>query len=131
MKTILGGIISGVAFVGMVILLFGGFNDSGLTAATSGNNVSMVDGKQIVEISAKGGYSPRLSLAKAGVPTTLRVKTNGTFDCSGALVIPSINYSENLPMSGTTDIDLPVQSAGKTIQGFCAMGMYNFEVDFQ
>ena len=132
MKTIIGGIISGVAFVGMMILLFGGFNSSGSSASgASGNNVSIVDGKQIVEISAKGGYSPRRSVAKAGVPTTLRVKTNGTFDCSGSLVIPSINYQESLPMSGSTDITLPTEEKGKTVQGFCAMGMYSFQVEFE
>lgn len=131
MKTIIGGIVSGFAFVGLVILLFGGAGNSGLDSMSAGNNVSIVDGIQIVEIKAKGGYSPRKSVAKAGVPTILRMKTSGTFDCSGALVIPSINYQENLPMSGTTDITLPAQTAGKSIQGFCAMGMYNFEVDFE
>lgn len=131
MKTIIGGIVSGFAFVGLVILLFGGSGNSGLDSMSAGNNVSIVDGTQIVEISAKGGYSPRESVAKAGVPTILRMKTSGTFDCSGALVIPSINYQENLPMSGTTDITLPAQAAGKSIQGFCAMGMYSFEIYFE
>jgi plastocyanin domain-containing protein len=131
MKTIIGGIVSGFAFVGLVILLFGGAGNSGLDSMSAGNNVSIVDGVQIVEIKAKGGYSPRRSVAKAGVPTTLRMKTSGTFDCSGALVIPAINYQDNLPMSGNTDISLPAQSAGKTIQGFCSMGMYSFEIDFE
>jgi plastocyanin domain-containing protein len=131
MKTIIGGIVSGFAFVGLVILMFGGSGNSGLDSMSAGNNVSIVDGTQIVEIRAKGGYSPRRSVAKAGVPTILRMKTSGTFDCSGALVIPAINYQENLPMSGNTDITLPAQTAGKTIQGFCAMGMYSFEVDFE
>jgi plastocyanin domain-containing protein len=132
MKTIIGGIVSGFAFVGLMILLFGGTgNSNDLSSMSGGNNVSVVNGTQIVEIKAKGGYFPRRSVAKAGIPTTLRMKTSGTFDCSGALVIPSINYQENLPMSGTTDITLPAQSAGKTIQGFCSMGMYSFEVEFQ
>lgn len=131
MKTIIGGIVSGFAFVGLMILIFGGTGNSDLDSMSAGNNVSVVDGTQIVEIRAKGGYSPRRSVAKAGIPTTLRMKTSGTFDCSGALVIPSINYQENLPMSGTTDISLPAQTAGKTIQGFCSMGMYSFEVDFE
>lgn len=133
MKTILGGVISGIAFVGLMILLFGGNGNSGGIPSMSGsaNNVSVVDGTQIVEIGAKGGYSPKRSVAKAGIPTILRMKTNGTFDCSGAVVIPSINYQENLPMSGSTDIKLPAQEKGKTIQGLCAMGMYSFEVDFE
>lgn len=132
MKTILGGILSGFAFVGLMILIFGGTGNSGLPSMSGdGNNVTIENGVQIVEISAKGGYSPRVSYAKAGIPTILRVQTSGTFDCSASLVIPSINYQDNLPMSGSTDVKLPAQPVGKTIQGFCSMGMYSFEVDFE
>jgi plastocyanin domain-containing protein len=94
------------------------------------NNVSVVDGKQIIEIRAKGGYSPVHSVAKAGVPTILRVNTNGTFDCSSSIRIPELNISKNLPMSGTTDIDLGIQKAG-TFQGTCGMGMYPFDIKFE
>jgi plastocyanin domain-containing protein len=85
---------------------------------------------QIIEIKAKGGYTPRKSIAKAGVPTILRFDTNGTFDCSSSVRIPSMNIFKNLPQSGTTDIDLGVQKSG-TLQGMCGMGMYPFEIDFQ
>ncbi len=131
MRSIFGGVVAGLAFLGLMILVFNGLGGSGGSDEAGGNNVSMVDGKQIIEISAKGGYSPRNTVAKAGLPTILRMKTNGTFDCSGALVIPAIQYQENLPMSGTTDIDLPAQTAGKTLQGLCAMGMKNFTVKFE
>ena len=94
------------------------------------NNVTMVDGKQIIEIKAKGGYSPRRSVAKAGVPTILRVNTNGTLDCSSAIRIPTMNIGKNLPMSGTTEIDLGNPKIG-ILQGACGMGMYPFEIDFQ
>lgn len=93
----------------------------------SGSNVSIVDGTQIITLSAKGGYQPRTSVAQAGLPTILRVTTNGTFDCSSALRIPSLRVSENLPMSGTTDIKLGTLTAG-TISGNCGMGMYPFEI---
>lgn len=132
MKTILGGVLSGFAFVGLMILIFGGTGKSGFPSMRGGgNNVTVENGVQIVEISAKGGYSPRVSYAKAGIPTTLRMNTNGTFDCSASVVIPSLDYQDNLPMSGTKDIPLPAQEKGKTIQGFCSMGMYSFEVDFR
>jgi len=93
-------------------------------------NVSMVDGKQVVEIKAKGGYIPEKSIAKAGVPTVLRINTQGTFDCSASVRIPSMNISEILPNSGVKDIDLGIQKAG-TLQGSCGMGMYPFEIVFQ
>jgi plastocyanin domain-containing protein len=93
-------------------------------------NVTIVDGKQIIEIEARGGYSPRKSIAKAGLPTILRFKTSGTFDCSSSIRIPSLNISKILPQSGTTDIDLGDQKSG-ALQGSCGMGMFPFEIDFQ
>lgn len=94
------------------------------------NNVTIKDGVQIVEIKAKGGYLPRTSFAKAGLPTVLRFDTNSTFDCSSSVRIPSLNISRNLPLSGVTDISLPNSNLG-TLRGTCGMGMYPFEVVFQ
>ena len=94
------------------------------------HNVSIVDGKQIIEINTKGGYSPKLSEAKAGMPTILRFKTNGTFDCSSSVRIPSMNISKILPNTGTTDIAVNTPQAG-LLQGTCGMGMFKFEVDFK
>ncbi len=86
--------------------------------------------QQVVEITAKGGYNPRVSFASAGVPTILRFNTKGTFDCSSSVRIPSMNISKILPNSGITDIDLGVQKIG-TLQGTCGMGMYPFEIQFK
>ncbi|MEI8338146.1 MAG: cupredoxin domain-containing protein [bacterium] len=94
------------------------------------NNVNIVDGKQIIEIRAKGGYQPSKSIAKAGIPTILRFNTSGTFDCSSSVRIPSMNISKILPQTGNTDIDLGTQKV-TTLQGTCGMGMYPFEIDFQ
>ena len=94
------------------------------------NNVSIVDGKQIIEIGAKAGYQPRKSTAKSGVPTILRLNTDGTFDCSSAVRIPSMDISKILPQTGMTDIDLGTPDVG-ILNGSCGMGMYPFEIDFQ
>ena len=93
-------------------------------------NVSIVDGKQIIEITAKGGYRPVHSIAKVGIPTILRINTNGTFDCSSSVRIPSMNISKNLPMFGTTDIDIGIQKEG-ILKGTCGMGMYPFDIKFE
>lgn len=93
-------------------------------------NVSIVDGKQIITIKAKGGYRPKISNAKAGVPTIVRFQTSGTFDCSSSVRIPSMNISEVLPNSGLKDIDLGIPQVG-TLEGSCGMGMYPFEINFQ
>lgn len=95
-----------------------------------GENVAVIDGVQIIDIAAKGGYSPRVSEAQAGIPSILRMNTRGTFDCSSALVIPSLGYRKNLPPSDVTDIELPPQETGTSLQGLCSMGMYSFTVNF-
>lgn len=117
-------------FVG-IILLGGGFlllQQQSVPEAVA-NNVTIVDGTQIIEITAKGGYLPRISSATAGLPTVLRFNTRGTFDCSSAIRIPSLNITSNLPPSGATDISVGTPQAG-TLQGSCGMGMYPFEIQF-
>lgn len=93
------------------------------------NNVSIVEGKQVIEIGAKGGYQPEKSIAKAGIPTIIRFTTQGTFDCSAAVSIPSKGVNILLPQSGTKDVDIGVGTIG-TLSGSCGMGMYPFEVEF-
>ena len=100
------------------------------SAPVDAHNVSIVDGTQIVAISAKGGYNPQKSLAKAGVPTILRFNTSNSYDCSSSIRIPSLNISKSLPASGATDIALGSPQAG-VLHGTCGMGMFSFEVDFK
>lgn len=92
---------------------------------------TIVDGKQVIDITAKGGYSPRVVVAKAGVPTTLRMTTNGTFDCSASVVIPKLSYQKFLQPSGIQEIPISAEQAQGTLQGLCAMGMYNFQIKFE
>lgn len=128
MKKTIFLIILVVILVGGVTMLFGAGSNTQTT--TKQDNVSMVDGKQIIEINAKGGYLPRNSIAKANTPTAIKIITQGTFDCSSSVVIPSLEYRRNLPPSGETFIQIPPQKEGSTLQILCAMGMYNFSVKF-
>lgn len=130
MKSVILSLLFSALLIGGAVVLSS--PDSGEVAVplAEGNNVTVKDGTQIIEIDAKGGYWPRKTTAKAGMPSVIRVQTAGTFDCSSALVIADLNYRKNLPPTGTTDIPLPPQEAGTTYQGLCAMGMYSFVVDF-
>lgn len=94
------------------------------------NNVVLENGKQIINLSAKGGYQPRISVAKAGMPTVLRVTTNNTFDCSSAIRIPSLKIAQNLTYSGSVDFDLGSPEPG-VLDGLCSMGMYRFQIQFK
>ncbi len=124
--TVIAILVAGV-LIGGAIMLGGKSNQP---STDSVDNVSVIDGKQIITVDAKGGYSPKVTIAKAGIPTVLRVQTNGTFDCSSALTIPTIGYRANLPPSGITEIEIPPQKAGTSLNGICAMGMYNFSINY-
>jgi plastocyanin domain-containing protein len=123
-----------ISIVIAIVLIGGAFmlanNSGGTNSTANANNVSIVDGKQIIEITARGGYQPRNSVAKAGVPTIIRFETSGTFDCSSSIRIPSLNIFKSLPQTGSTDIDVGTQSVGKLV-GSCGMGMYPFSVEFK
>ena len=128
----------------IAIFILGGafyYTNNTLAPSTTGNvqkkasNVSVEnsvikDGVQYITITAQSGYSPRMSTAKAGIPTKLVVKTNGNYDCSSSLVIRSLNYRNMLPNTGETTIDAGTPKAGDSLQGVCGMGMYNFLVKF-
>ena len=128
MKLTILSVIIAVSLIGGVLII--GRNSSGIGDNDFANNVSIVDGKQIIEIRAKGGYFPRTSVARAGIPTIIRFNTAGTFDCSSFVRIPSMNITKSLAQSGVTDIDLGSPTA-TNLQGMCGMGMYPFEIDFR
>ncbi len=127
-STVLSIIIAGLIVGGAIF--FSKRDSSYVEKFVDINNVNIVDGKQIIEIKARGGYQPRKSIAKAGIPTIVRFNTEGTFDCSSAVRIPSINFNKVLPASGVTDVDLGVREV-EVVNGTCGMGMYSFQIDFQ
>lgn len=127
MKSVIATLIGIVLAVGALFFVKG---NKTVDQPKNVNNVSMVDGKQVILIVAKGGYQPRTSVAKAGIPTVIRFDTKGTFDCSSSVRIPSLTISKILPNSGTTDIEIEKPVVG-ILQGSCGMGMYPFEIDFQ
>ncbi len=114
-KTI--SIIVTILLVGVLAFVF---TDQGSspsdTSGEASTNVSMVNGVQNVTINAKGGYSPRSTTIRGGIPTKLIVKTNDTYDCSSSLVVKSANYRGMLPATGETEIDLGSPKAGEKIQ---------------
>ena len=123
-------VLAGAIVLAALIVVWGGNSQSGVTETPSVENVTVENGKQVVILSAKGGFQPRYTLAKAGVPTILRVDTNGTYDCSSSVRIPSLRIGKNLPATGTTDIDLGISKEGR-LDGTCGMGMYPFRIKFE
>ena len=129
-KTTAISIVIAAVLIGGAIVFAGDNKSSNADTLQATNNVSIVGGKQIITINAKGSYSPKVTTARADMPTVLKVATNGTFDCTAMLAIPSLGYKKNLPPSGETLIDVPSQKAGTIMRGICGMGMYNFSINF-
>ena len=124
-------IITFALVVGLGIVFMGGSKSGTKTAINQPvNNVEIRDGVQYITISAKGGYSPQVSTATAGIPTKLVMETDGTFDCSSSLAIESIGYQKILPQNGEEIIDIGIPTAGEPLRGVCSMGMYNFLINF-
>jgi plastocyanin domain-containing protein len=129
-KTALSIITIGLV-IGIGIIFFSNSSGSPGTKSTQpGQNVEIRDGIQYITIDAKGGYSPRVSSAQSGIPTKLIVRTNGTYDCSAALVIRSVGYQKILPQTGEEVIDIGSNQSGSSLKGTCSMGMYSFAVNF-
>lgn len=128
MKPIHLALIISATLIGGALMLT--LNTPSVPEGGAGGNVSVVGGQQIIDITAKGGYTPRTSTAKAGIPTIIRFRTNGTFDCSSYIRIPSLGVSQSLPSTGTVDIPVANPQPGALI-GMCGMGMYPFQINFQ
>ena len=120
--------VSIIIILGLVVVM--GIIFTGGSGSKTAQNVEIKNGVQYITIDAKGGYFPKVSSAKAGIPTKLIIKTNGTYDCSASLAIHSINYQKILPQTGETEIDLGTPKVGEPLQGVCGMGMYSFQVNF-
>ncbi len=125
-NTIISIIIS-IALIGGTLYFVSDRSTSGGEVAQS-QNIEIRDGVQYVTVTAKGGYSPRVTQIKEGLPTKLVIKTDGTYDCSASLVIRSAGFQKILQPTGEEVIDIGTPKSGEKIQGVCGMGMYNFQI---
>jgi len=94
-------------------------------------NAIIENGIQYVDITARGGYSPKTTKARANMPTVIRMKTENSYDCSTALVIPDIKYQKYLPRTGVENIEIPLENTQGTLLGMCSMAMYHFQIEFE
>lgn len=84
--------------------------------------VAASSGFQEAMILVKGGYSPDLIVADAGVPIRLSFLREESSACSERVVFPDFRKSTLLPEGERVTIDLPAAKAGE--YGFqCEMGM--------
>ena len=125
-KILFFGALFVLIFLGVILLK----NNSAKNSGTVGTSIINSDGKQIIELLARAGYSPASISASANAETILRVKTDSTFDCSSSLTIPKLGIRKNLPPTAVTDILLGTFNPNTKLAGTCSMGMYHFNIAF-
>jgi plastocyanin domain-containing protein len=135
MKTKIIWMVCALALAGAAVVVSQRKSESPETPAAISSTVaqpaaSLVEGKQLIDVAVKEGYHPKAVTAKAGVPTVLKMKTDGTYDCSTVFVIPELKMRTQLPSSGVTDVEIPAQKAGTDLMAVCGMGMYSLEIKF-
>jgi plastocyanin domain-containing protein len=70
------------------------------------------------------GYDPDAIRVKKGIPVKVTLKTNRTYSCIQAFVIPSLNIQKVLTPTDTESFTFTPKEAGQ-IDFTCSMGMYN------
>ena len=87
------------------------------------------DGQQQIVITVRSAsYSPSRSTVRAGVPTTLVLRSVGARGCTSAIVFPTLGVERMLPAQGDTVIEVGPLRAG-THRFSCAMGMYGGTIE--
>jgi sulfite exporter TauE/SafE len=77
------------------------------------------------------GYFPATLKAPANKDIKLNLVTNGVYSCASSFIIPDLGFYQMLPPIGTTQVDIPAQSAGSILYFTCSMGMYTGQIEFQ
>lgn len=89
------------------------------------NSGLLANGKQEVAIDVTSkGYKTNVNTLKLGVPVKLILKTNNVMSCARAFVIPSLDYSKILPVTGETVVEFTPEKLGQFTYT-CSMGMYS------
>lgn len=91
--------------------------------ASETSTVSTVEGHQLVVITASTAYHPSTVQVRAGVPTTLVVRSENAQGCLRSFLIPSRNVQAILPAQGESRIELGTLRPGQ-LDYACGMGMY-------
>jgi len=116
------GIVSmsnGLALAGVDLSLSSLFSKNGQAVGA----VTMVDGKQIVEMKVDGyEYSPANFTVKKGIPVEWKIDGRKAAGCAKVITAPSIDMTKMLSSSEITTIAFTPQESG-TIPFSCSMGM--------
>jgi Cu+-exporting ATPase len=91
-------------------------------APRTATQVQVEGGRQVVDVTVKGGYSPSLIRVEAGTPLRLRFHRQENSDCTSRVVFPDLRRSASLAAFGTTTLDLDITEPGE-YSWACGMNM--------
>ena len=107
-------IVGGIALIASLLWYF--------FAPQKASHAKEEGGRQVVDITVKGGYSPSLIRVEAGKPVRLRFDRQENSDCTARVVFPDFRRSASLAAFGTTTLDLDVAEPGEYAWA-CGMNM--------
>ncbi len=107
-------ILGGLALIGALAWYF--------FAPQKATHAQREGGRQVVDITVKGGYSPSLVRVEAGTPVRLRFDRQENSDCTARVVFPDLRKSASLAAFGTTTLDLEITEPGEYAWA-CGMNM--------
>jgi YHS domain-containing protein len=106
----------GLVLIGAIVWYFF------LSRRPESREAQQADGVQEIRVTVKGGYSPDVIVARAGVPLRLHFDRQEESPCSEEVVFPHFGVRRHLPAFATTRVDLPAATPGS--YGFaCGMDM--------
>lgn len=100
------------------------------SAAQADTSSTSANGDPVLYVQ-NGGYFPRTVSAPAGKSFVLNLVTQKTYSCARDFVIPSLNFYQLLPDTGTIQVDIPAQPKGTVMYFTCSMGMYTGQIVFE
>ena len=99
-------IIAGVASIAFVLWYFFGERESVAAQTTT-------TGRQEINVTVRGGYSPDVILLKKDVPVRMNIYRDETDSCSEEIVFGDFGISRHLPPFKTTAIEFTPDRAGE------------------
>ena len=115
-------LITSVVLIGLILWWFLGKNKSTIVKA------SVSKDKQTVEITADGGYKPRVVELKAGVPAELVFTRKDPSSCLEEVVLPDFGVKATLPVNKKYIVKIQPNKPGRYTYA-CGMNMFFGEID--
>jgi plastocyanin domain-containing protein len=122
-------LISILAFIGFIYIQNNVRQDL-ILASDVTSNVTNESGVQVIRIKAKEGFTPQITVARAGVKSILKIDASDVIDCSNSVSIPDLGVkNELIALNSTGEFEIANPKVG-TMNGSCSMGMYDFKIKF-